>query len=438
MASLLSLPTELLAAVVSHVRPSQADIDYYPLEYINNNTRLYRLAQTCRALRDVCLPKLYETLKFEELFWVDRQVAVLRTLTARPDLAKAVKRITANTSVILCNETREYTGGDPIISAADAATFNRALEEKIDDMSIVEPFHELRQADVETYEDTLGSSVAYLSFALAHEVTSITFCSYYDVLPFFKPGSFPSLTTLGVKDSDTERGATFDDVRGVLAVAPNVTQLVGGAVTQLPDETTSHPDVKKLVLSYSRINDAQIQRLPAAFPNLEAFSYTYIGLLGSDYSSATPRAMHAVLLSMRETLKRVELGRCYEAYRMWADFKDARDCVMGSFSQMGALESLRIYARYVYPAEEYAAQLPAPRMTLVDFLPPSIKSLYVEDLEPAQQQDVLALAHAAPGQFPKLGNVTFAGFDKALRDEVRHAFDERGIACSFEMVALHE
>ncbi|KAF7125521.1 hypothetical protein CNMCM5793_001760 [Aspergillus hiratsukae] len=83
--SLDTLPVELLTEISSYLRPPPCG--GYP--YGVSRKHLSRLSRTCRRLRDVCQPLLFdhyhrETTSLRPLF------SFLRTLNARPDLAKCV------------------------------------------------------------------------------------------------------------------------------------------------------------------------------------------------------------------------------------------------------------------------------------------------------------------------------------------------------------
>lgn len=433
--SLLSLPAELLTSIVTHLGASQADFDDFELDYQPDVT-LYRLAQTCRNFRDLCTQKLYEIINLQTGTDFGRKRTLFRTLAARPDLAKSVKRVIVDGSFADGNALHYYTEDGAVISAEDATTFNRFLDEKLD-MSTVAPFREMHQADLTERDDcdTLGHSLACLGLALTPNITSAIFTTHYVSLGSFKPGSFPLLTAFSLQHADTELAAHFELVRGVLSVAPGVTEFVGWSINDIPGDTP-YPSMKKLVLIYSSIEDDEVETLPAAFPNLEFFSYTYGGPMVSDRGSASPRVMGAAVLGLKETLKHVEIDAYEQGDEMWIEL-EPEDCMMESLSQMQVLKSLRIHALYIYPDEAYAADFTGPKMTLVNFLPPSIETLHVEELQSDQLQDVLDLAGAAPDRFPKLSTVMLPRFDASLQGIVRQAFSKHGIVCIFETVLLN-
>lgn len=434
--SLLSLPYELLTAVISHLSASQDDFDNFDHRYTHDVT-LYWLAQTCTTLRDLCIPKLYEIINLQTCVDFNRKRTLLRTLAAKPNLARLVKRVIVDGSFSNAAKSHGYTDDGPVISAADAKAFNEILETKVD-MTTVTPFREMQQANLTERDDCdeLGCSLGSLGLALVPNITSAIFSAYYVHLGHFKPESFPLLKDFSVQHGDTEFGVALEAAKGVLRGAPSVNRFIGRAVDRFSD-SVSYPSLKKLVLVYSCIDDEDMARLPTLFPNLEFFSHSYGGSMVSYESPASPRTMSTALLALKKTLKHVEIDIYYRGEGMWIDL-DADDCIMASLSQMQALQSLRILASYIYPDEKFAASLAGRKLTLVNFLPPSIENLHIEELQSDLLQDVLDLAAAAPANFPKLSHVTLPEFDTSLQDEVCRAFNKHRIECSFEAVEMDE
>lgn len=423
--SLQILPSELLTAIVAHFGPSQTDLHNLD-PYYEPDSSLYRLALTCRALRDVCIPELYKICDLKTTTGFSRKRSLFRTLAARPDLAGLVKRIIGDGTFLLEDNAHCYNNGrgGPIISTEDAATWNRTLGVKLD-MDTVAPFHARYFNDPLDLDErcALGHSLGCLAFALVPKIKSAIFITHNFALGSFKPGSFPHLDTFSLLQEDTKFGGDCESAHGVLRAAPNIETFVGYSIAKLP--RTSYPSVKKVSLLYSRINDNMAFLLPAAFPNLESFSYMHNNI--PDCNTALPRIISGAILHLRKTLKHLELeAGPYDDCGEWLYANDNENYTVTSLASMPLLQTLRINGLYIYPETR-----PAP-IALVDLLPASIQSLYVDELEPAQLDDILALARAAPHQFPQLTLVAFSNFEASLQDVVRQAFEAQGITCSFD------
>ncbi|CEJ93788.1 hypothetical protein VHEMI09357 [[Torrubiella] hemipterigena] len=434
--SLLSLPFELLIAVISHLSANQYDFDNVD-HYYKPDVTLYRLAQTCTTLGDLCIPKLYEIINLQTYVYFSRQRKLLRTLAAKPNLARLVKRVIVDGSFSNDAKWHRYSDDGPVISVADAKTFNEIMEKKVD-MTTVTPFREMQQADLTERHDckSLGRSLSCLSLALVPNIRSVIFILHYGSLGSFKTDSFPLLKDFSLQHADTEFGVAFEAANGVLHAAPGVNRFIGRAVDRFADNI-SYPSIKKLVLVYSCIDDEDMALLPTLVPNLESFSHSYGGSMVSYESPASPRTISTALLALKKTLKHVELDIYYRGDEMWINI-DADDGIMESLSQMQTLQSLIILASYVYPGKEFDASLTSRKLTLVNFLPRSIETLHIEELKSDHLQDVLDLAAAAPAKFSKLSHVRLPEFDTSLHDDVCRAFHQLGIACSFETVEMDE
>lgn len=424
--SLTNLPTELLTAIVAHLGPSQSDFDNFDGYYMPD-TRLYHLVQTCKALRDVCIPELYKICNLRTDTRFSRRRSLFRTLAARPELAQLVKRVIVDTSFGLQQHRFCYNNGHdgPIISAEDAETWNGIMEAKLD-MSTVAPFRERQFSVLDDGNErgTLGHSLGCLALALVPNITSAILITENASLGNFKPGSFPLLEKFSLKQEDTKFGGECESAHGVLRAAPNIETFVGHCVSELP--RTSYPSVKKVSLLYSRIDNDEAAFLPVAFPNLESFSYMHNGI--PDRQSALPRVLSDFILRLGNTLKHLEIeAGPYDEYGEWLEIGSDENYTITSLASMPLLQSLRINGLYIYRQDRPAL------ITLVDFLPASIQSLHIDELETAQLQDLLALAHSAPQQFPRLTQVAFSNYEPSLQDSVRQAFAQQGIACSFEM-----
>lgn len=440
MSCLISFPAEILMNIVSHLGPSQHDFDNFDHQFKPDVT-LYRLAQTCKSLRDICLPKLYEicNLKIDKLH---RSLRLLRTLAARPDLAGSVKRVIVDATFNIADKDKFEDG--IVLSAQDAALFNGIMEDKVD-MTTVAPLRELKTDDefVDDGENEVGKSLACLAVALAPNLTSLVLSSHYTSLGSFKPGSFPLLEAVSVQHADTEMGAGFCDAEGLCKAAPSVKRFIGYAITELPDD--AYPSFTQFVMSYSAITNEMATRIPTAFPNLEKFTYDYGGFCISDEQSACPRVLSEALLGLKKTLTHVELGSSDRGGDVFMGFDDDEDAVMASFSQMQVLQSLRIHSMYLWPEgdegeaeeEDDDGEGEASGATkLVNFLPKSIQNLYMDDLDSYMVKHIMALAKEAPAKFPQLSHVTFPGLEEDVQEVVRQAYDEHGIACSFKGVHI--
>lgn len=434
MSGMLSLPGEILMSIVSFLGPSQHDFDNFDHNFKPDVT-LYRLAQTCRTLRDLCIPKLYEICNVKTGGNPIRCLSLLRTLAARPDLASSVKRVIVDASFYLSDMDRE--GDGTIISDQDAELFNGILEKKLD-MTTVAP---LRKVDAELDHDggkEVGKSLACAALALTPNITSIVLSSHYTSLGSFKPGSFPLLEAASVQHADSELGADFDDAQGVIRAAPEVKRFFGWSITTLPE--TAYPSMKQAVLNYSALSDDQAALIPTAFPNLEKFSYEYGGACVSDEGSAKPRVLGDALLRLQNTLTHIELSSYESKENMFWDDDEPADIAMSSLSPMQALQSLRINSMYIWPGDEEDeedddddedGETGGPGK-LVSLLPKSIRSFFMEDSEASMVKHIVSLAKSAPEKFPELVSVTFAGLEESMQDVVRQAYDKHGIACSFE------
>lgn len=432
MHSLTSLPGEILAAIVANLGPSANDYHNFSHDYQPDVT-LYRLAQTCKILRDICLPKLYEICNVKVNDQFPRGRDILRTFAKRPDIAGFVKRIIISGSLVVYDYDEEV-----ILSAEDAELFNGILEKSLD-MSTIAPLNEIlaSEDDEDNCEEGMssGEALACVALSLVPNVKSIVFSSFSTSLGHFKPGSFPLLEAFSLQHADTECGAYFESAKGVLTAAPNVSRFIGWAITEIPE--IPYTSITEVVLAYSGLDSEQAARLPKAFPNLERFTYDYGGACVSDRASASPRIWSRAILKLAKTLKYVELGEEQGDLDFFDDLDDDAKGLMESLSQMQALEHLRVPSSHICHVYD-GGQISTPAPKLVDFLPPSIQTLYIERAQPSQLEDILALAQVATDKFPKLTQVTFDYLKQDLQSTVLDAYNACGVKCSFESVSVDD
>lgn len=426
MHSLTSLPTEILANIVANLGPSQADHLNFDHQY-KPDVSLYRLAQTCKTLLSLCIPKLYEICNLKA---TNCQLSLLRTLATKPDIASLVKRVIIN----------DQLGTTEDISAEDAELFNGILEEKLD-MTTITPLHELKNTD-ELQDDrdkvnAIGVALACAALASVSNVTSIIFSAHYSPLGHFKPGSFPVLDTISLQEAGTEGGADFASIEGVLNVAPNVTRFFGWAISDLPK--VPYPSIKEVVLSYSCLVSDEVAQLPIAFPNLERFMYVYGGATIIECGTASAEKLSEALISLKKTLKHVELGTYDFGMDIFDEDFDDEDGnpFMKSLSQMEVLQTLRLPSLYICKIDGDDEDSES-KISLVDFLPPSIQSVYIEQPQSYQLQDMLELAQVASQRFPALRRITFASLEESLVEIVQGAYNGSGIECSFQGEDIHQ
>ncbi|XWW96330.1 hypothetical protein V2A60_004303 [Cordyceps javanica] len=430
MPQLLSLPWELLTAIVAHLGPSQTDFDNFEHEY-RVDSSLYRLGQTCTTLRDICIPKLYEICSIKTGGSLLSSINILRTLAARPEIAKQVKRVILDDGFHL----PASQGNEIVISTADARLSNTYLREKCN-LNAVGLLRRLRSSENPGHilGGDISESLTCLALALVPNITSAIFSSHYASTERFRPGSFPHLEAFSLQHADTELGTTFQYVEGVLGAAPNIRRLIGWSISHLT--SFAYPSIRQVVLGHSRIDDEAMALLPVAFPKLEQFTYVDGGATVSDCRPASPLAISEALLGLRRTLKHVELGS-HEPMSDSLDYLEAADRFMKSLARMEVLESLRLHALCIYEDEHDIDQL-VPKTELVHFLPKSIQTLYIEGVQSTSLLDILALAQCAPQQFPKLTHVTFPALEKSSEGAVCHMYGNAGINCSFEAVDVNE
>ncbi len=432
MSQLLSLPGEVLAAIVDNLGPSQDDFDNFYHRYMPD-VSLYRLSQTCTTFRSICAPKLYEICNIKTgSGTLRRSLGILRTLASRPEIASRVKRIIVDAAFYVNASSVD----EIVLSAEDAKLFNRVLEEKVD-MSSVTPLCELRATDSTELNgrDDIGDSLACVAFALVPNITSAIFLSHYASLEWTMTASFPLLEAFSIQHADTELGTDFESGKGVLLAAPNVRRLIGWSICSLA--TAEYTSVREVVLGYSGISDDEMVRLPVVFPNLERVSYTDGGPCVSEEPAATPLAISNALLGLRKTLKYAELGAPYEKVSDgFYDIDDA-DRYMESLAPMKVLESLRLQALHIYNDDDNPQEPPS-TTELVHFLPTSIRRLCLEDVQSSKLDDILSLARSARHRFPKLTHVTFPGLKKSMEEVVCNTYEGHGIKCSFQAEAVND
>lgn len=428
MSQLLSLPVEILAAIVDIFGPSQDDFDDFN-HYYRPDVSLSRLSRTCTILRNICEPKLYEICSIKTRHY--RGLRILRTLATRPEIASRVKRIIVDAAF----DANARSADEAVLSAEDARFYNRVLEEKAD-MSSVERLRELRGTEAIGLDKShaIGESLACVAFALVPNITSAIFSSHYASLEWSLTGSFPLLEAFSLQHADTEFGTSIGDARGVLLAAPNLRRFIGWSICVLA--TDEHASVREAVIGNSRIDDDEMARLPVVFPNLERFSYADGGPSVSYEPPASPLVVSKTLLGLRKTLKHVKLASQYGSMSDDLYDVDDTDRYMESLAPMKVLESLRLQALQIYNDDE-APQEPRSTTELVNFLPKSIRRLCLEDVQLSKLNDILALAHSAPREFPLLTHVAFPGLHKSIEEVVCSTFEAQGIQCSFEAEAMN-
>ncbi|OAA55400.1 hypothetical protein ISF_07911 [Cordyceps fumosorosea ARSEF 2679] len=442
---LLSLPPEILVAMVDHLAPSQADFDKFS-DGFKPDISLYRLAQTCTVFRDICVPRLYDICSIKTGANLRRSLCIIRTLIARPEIAKRVKRIIISASLF----PKGYRESEIIISTEEAALFNHVLRRGLK-MTAAAPLSKVVAGDRMEYQ-SISESLVCVALTLTPNITSVIllsrsnrmFGSPPEYIPAdFQADYFPLLETFSVQNASTDPATAFDKAIGMLPhAAPRVRRLFGWGIDQLPE--TAYPYVKQVVLGRSRLSSTEMERLPRVFPNLERFTYVDVGpTISRMPDKAAPPVIFEALLALRKTLSHVELGKHIWLTRRASSFTSVRrppNEVLKSLAQMEVLESLTLPTSFIYAALEEADgpdHLHAERK-LAQFLPRSIRSLYLEDVQESDEADLLALAQAAPRQFPNLAQVRFATWSPLeqlpFKDVVRPAFEMRKIKCRFEVV----
>lgn len=436
MPALLSLPGEILSAIVHHLGPSQADFDNFDHGY-SPDASLYRLAQTCTTLRDMTTLGRYEICNLKMHYPLDGLV-MLRTLAARPELACRVKRVIVDggfTSdrLYIRGNNREAAApaGQVLLSAKEAARYNGILETNLnmEDVTLLSEIRSKESPD-RNVDDAIGESLACVALALVPNVTSIVFSTYYKSLPSFKPGTFPRLEAFSLQHADTELAANLGYVEGVLRAAPALQRIIGWSIRELP-QSASYASIRELVLGYSRMDEDEVGRLAQAFPKLERFVYDDGGACVSDHMAASPREFSEALLGLRTTLKSAQIVAWFTEDLF--DFFDGDDAVMHSLAPMAVLEHLQVYAQHIFQTDY--DDMSATR--LVSFLPRSIQTLCIEGLKACHLQDILAVARCAASQFPALVRVSFPELEEALRRTVEITYSEHGVQCSFEPIVVN-
>lgn len=426
--ALSSLPTEVLTNIVANFGRPEGFLDHFATYYYPDRS-LCRLARTCKRLWDICVPKIYEICDLETGHFSKRKLNLFRTLAAKPELARLVKQVIID-NLFSLGPHSDRGIDDPVITADDAVTWNRILEEKMD-MTTVKPLREVCLTDLDDGAELwiLGSSMSCLALALVPNVVSVVYNTENITIGTFKPGSFPSLRSLAVHQEDTREGGHCECVHGVLGAAPNISIFAGYFVSEVP--RASYPSITRVALLYSRLDDGEAARLPNAFPNLESLTYMHSNVYERD--SVSPLRLSEMILALKRTLKSVEIqAGIYDDWGQWLPELSEDNCAMKSLAPMMVLKTLRINGLYIY-ADEYDYHGDSwPKMNLIDLLPASIQNVTVDELSHSRLQDVLALAREAPQRFPELSQVAFPEFEESHQKEVRRAFEERGIACSFE------
>lgn len=443
MPTLLALPLEIVYSIVANLAASQEDFDNFSDDYEPDGS-LYCLAVTCTSLRDICLPKLYEVVNFISGYRRDtlrRKLSLLRTLATNPELASYVKRIIFESSFYLTHPI----DGRVVISEDDVAMYNGILEDSVDMSRVAPLLGQVRGTD--SYDrgvaDGIGVVLACVALARVPNITSAVFYCCDNELPSFLHRSFPHLETFALWTRGSHLDTHIEYAQGMLDSCPNVRRLVDRSITGRPG-SASFPSIRELALVHSRVPDDDVASLPTAFPALERLSYvdSDASFLGGQVMAA-PRKFSEALLGLRRTLTHLELGADSVAVTLDMVSRQEGDLghqLMTSLAAMQVLESIRLPARYIYrhddKGKEYDGAQYGPEMTLVNFLPRSVRCLYLQGLLPCRVFDSLALAQSAPRKFPNLKRVTFPDLEKSMREMVRFTYQENGISCSFEEADL--
>lgn len=435
--------------IVDLLGPTQADFDNFDHRY-KPNVELYRLARMCTTLRNVCLPKLYEICSVTGSRNLWRSLNIVRTLIARPELARAVKRLIFDAGFYV--DARHFPRSSVVLSALDSALFRQVLIGAAPTYINVDAM----QANTKLSEaecDLLGEYVACVALALVPNITSAIFSSRrlsigrYVGIGAFRPGYFPRLEAFSIQEDQAGMDIDFDHAQGILRFsAPNLRRLIRWSIGSL--SISVYPTITQLVLICSRLTNADMALLPRAFPRLEQFTYVDGGTDSLPFypteSAVSARFLHEAVLGLRRTLKHLELG-AHEADLLGED--DAlENRFLESLASMEVLETLRLPTYFIFGDDDDTEQQSGDSMEvqpifhtdLTQFLPRSIRSFYMEDAQQHTVVDILALAQVVPSKFPNLRHVTFTDLPPSSDVVVGEAFEKCGVKFSFEDVDINE
>lgn len=325
MTALTDLPPEILSNVIHYV--STAGEKYLPEHYIDR-TALSRLSLTCKSLRHLVQPFLFQYLRACDY----NIIPLLRALSERPDLAQMAKELgirlhfgaqgASPNEICFFNEMlAKYFGtkiqeppllkfggdGDEELGDADggdeededdeeAPETNDDVKELTEVDDIEEEAQEINHDDQEPaetnddddesdndYESPTESddddeepaeidALASLIICLVNNITSLTISKHYETFPAFHPASLPHLNKLTVSLNDSYGGMDLSAIQPILATAPALRTLHRSLVGHIP-RNIAHPNITTINLENSNISRSMLRAVVKGFPKLESFSY---------------------------------------------------------------------------------------------------------------------------------------------------------------------
>lgn len=259
-----------------------------------------------------------------------------------------------------------------------------------------------------------------------------------------------SLTHIVVTHSIKEEGLRFSWLPRLGPMAPRLTSLICFSVSQDAEDLGSvlFPHLTELVLENSSIEVEALQRLLAACPQLQSFTYRYGNTGGATVEPMSPRQAQDAVVRHAPGLISLDLGI------KWGDVlvpsnitTDDAETHMRSLKKLTKLESLTLNVGSVinHPRVRRRAALGPEDVlipstfepvqepgleSLVNMLPDSLYKLTVRraDYEVDPMVDLLAaigrLGKEAPEKFPRLRRITVEG---THRDEVFELQDSGGV-----------
>ncbi|KAH7010334.1 hypothetical protein EDB80DRAFT_714794 [Ilyonectria destructans] len=425
MATLLSLPTELLLPICQLLCPHCIPVE----EFIEGKRdspsnrlligALSRLARTCTTMRRHAQPILYHCPIPHGI------VSLAQTLSQRQDLAQNVQQMFLGSELA----GQGLSPSDIVFFDQMITQYPRDANEELirisPNWSIIDrPFQASDEKEKFAY-DPRGLVLALIATQIPN-IARLTVETYYNLeFPFCQAASLPYLTHLSLRHGDTELGSDIERVKGILAAAPAL-KVFRGYMIQAASSGIKHQGLAEVILRRTTLESEAFEAIMGGFEKLETFLYESGG--GNiNETEATPAEVCRAMLLRSDTLRHAAINFAESEYGLAHNFGDEDMMVSTSLKGMQVLETLKLESWIMY--DDNSGRVTGGTL-LTQFLPSSIRELAI-DYPVDIINDILKLAEEAPDGFPKLEKVRFDGLEQDDRDTVEAAFVASGIQCVF-------
>ncbi|KAL6412646.1 aromatic aminotransferase [Ilyonectria robusta] len=416
------IPPELLVAICQQLCPHCTPPWTAPLSRLDpcwqhrrqelsppRLSALANLSLSCRWLRNFARPFLYH-------FPVTRgpqTLALLKTLSSRPDLASHVKE--------LGSVTNFWSVGELDL---DAMAFLNQLADKFvhgPDQPVLKRLSYVDRSGIDRkfIRKDLKLIQLGLLICLAPNLEFLELALCNEPVPLLRRCRLPRLRHLTLICRYRSSQVSLNSVKNILKSAPNLQTIEAcgiGAVAALSE----HNNLRTLVLERSVMAQDDFRRTMSTFPKLASFTFKTPKFALLENTDATPSQIEQAVMIRRDTLRHFDLA------------VDPAFCLPISHLieslNTTALESLSIDSRNIRATRSDDPS--STKFGLLSLLPRKIQSFRLTSCSDHMWDDVFELASKSRVYFPSLRKVEFPGLE-TKQAVLKQAFRESNIECSF-------